>query len=116
MRGVIRWFRRLALVETVSYLALLTASIGAHVFGDVVLVDVMGPVHGSFFLCYLGLARAIRRRVGWSWRTVAAVAVAAAVPLGARTAERRLLPADAGAEARDGRGAAPIREPVAEVG
>jgi integral membrane protein len=110
MRGVIRWFRGVAIVEAISYLVLLAASIGKHAFGDGVLVDVMGPVHGTIFLVYLGLALAIRRQVRWSWSTVGIVAVAAAIPLGALVVERRLVPA--GAE-DDGDPAAPATAPVA---
>jgi integral membrane protein len=108
--GVIRWFRGVAVVEAISYLVLLAASIGKHAFGDGVLVDVMGPVHGTIFLVYLGLALAIRRQVRWSWSTVGIVAVAAAIPLGALVVERRLVPADA---EDDGDPAAPATAPVA---
>jgi integral membrane protein len=110
MRGVIRWFRGVAIVEAISYLVLLAASVGKHAFGDGVLVDVMGPVHGTIFLVYLGLALAIRRQVRWSWSTVGIVAVAAAIPLGALVVERRLVPAGAG---DDGDPAAPATAPVA---
>jgi len=56
-------------------------------------VDVLGPIHGVIFLVYLGLALAIRKRVGWDWYTLGYVVVAAAIPFGAIVVERR-LPAD----------------------
>jgi integral membrane protein len=90
---MIRWFRGVAVVEAISYLVLLAASIAKHVLGARDLVAVLGPVHGVIFLAYLGLALTIRTRVGWSWTTLGYVVVAAAIPFGAIVVERR-LPAD----------------------
>jgi integral membrane protein len=90
---MIRWFRGVAVVEAISYLVLLAASIAKHVLGARDPVSVLGPVHGVIFLAYLGLALAIRTRVGWNWTTLGYVVVAAAIPFGAIVVERR-LPAD----------------------
>jgi integral membrane protein len=87
---MIRWFRGVAVVEAISYLVLLAASIAKHVLGARDLVAVLGPVHGVIFLAYLGLALAIRTRVGWNWSTLGYVVVAAAIPFGAIVVERRL--------------------------
>ncbi len=62
---MIRWFRGVAVVEAVSYLMLLAASVAKHVFGVHGLVETIGPVHGVIFLVYLGLALAVRRPLGW---------------------------------------------------
>jgi integral membrane protein len=90
---MIRWFRGVAVVEAVSYLVLLAASIAKHLLGAQDLVAVLGPLHGVIFLAYFGLALAIRTRVGWNWTTLGSVVVAAAIPFGAIVVERR-LPAD----------------------
>jgi integral membrane protein len=91
---MIRWFRGVAVVEAVSYLVLLAASIAKHMFGNAHYVDVLGPVHGTIFLVYLGMALLIREQVRWSWITFGTVAIAAAIPFGAIAVERRLLPHD----------------------
>jgi integral membrane protein len=87
---MIRWFRGVAVVEAISYLVLLSASIAKHVLGARDLVTVLGPIHGVIFLAYLALALAIRTRVGWSWNMLGYVTVAAAIPFGAIVVERRL--------------------------
>jgi integral membrane protein len=87
---MIRWFRGVAVVEAVSYLMLLAASVAKHVFGVHGLVETIGPVHGVIFLVYLGLALAVRRPLGWDPATTTTVVIAAVVPLGALMVERRL--------------------------
>ena len=93
---VIRWFRVAAVVEAVSYLILLAASVAKHAFGNGAGVAVLGPVHGTIFLVYLLLALNIREQLRWTWGTIGIVVVMAAVPFGAIYVERRLIPADAG--------------------
>jgi integral membrane protein len=87
---MIRWFRGVAVVEAVSYLVLLAASVAKHVFGAHGLVETLGPVHGVIFLAYLGLALAVRRPLGWDSSTTGTVVIAAVIPLGALWVERRL--------------------------
>jgi len=87
---MIRWFRGVAVVEAVSYLMLLAASVAKHVFGVHGLVETIGPVHGVIFLVYLGLALAVRRPLGWDPAATTTVVIAALVPLGALMVERRL--------------------------
>ena len=87
---MIRWFRGVAVVEAVSYLVLLAASVAKHGFGVHGLVETIGPVHGVIFLVYLGLALAVRRPLGWDPTTTATVVIAAVIPLGALVVERRL--------------------------
>jgi integral membrane protein len=101
MLDVIRWFRGVAVVEAVSYLILLAASVAKHAFGNGGGVAVLGPVHGTIFLVYLLLALNIREQLRWTWGTVGVVAVMAAVPFGAIYVERRLVPGDAELAARD---------------
>jgi integral membrane protein len=94
MRAMLRWFRGVAVVEAISYLVLLAASVAKHVFGNGSLVDVLGPLHGTIFLVYLALALNVRERLRWPWSTMGVVTVAAAIPFGAIVVERRLLPHD----------------------
>jgi integral membrane protein len=87
---MIRWFRGVAVVEAVSYLVLLAASVAKHAFGVQGLVETIGPVHGVIFLVYLGLALAVRRPLGWDATTTGTVVIAAVIPLGGLWVERRL--------------------------
>jgi len=93
-------FRAVALVEAVTYLLLLGATLAYRAFDGPDLVGVLGPVHGIAFLVYLVLALKIRPVQGWTLGRLLLVLVLAAVPLGAVWVERRLVdpaPAPAGA-------------------
>ena len=86
---MIRWFRGVAVVEAVSYLVLLAASVAKHGFGVEGLVETIGPIHGVIFLVYLALAVSVRRRLGWDSATTLTVVIAAVIPLGGIVVERR---------------------------
>jgi integral membrane protein len=86
---MIRWFRGVAVVEALSYLVLLAASVAKHGFGMRGLVETIGPIHGVIFLVYLALALAVRRRLGWDSATTLTVVIAAVIPLGGIVVERR---------------------------
>lgn len=86
---MIRWFRRMAVLEAVSYLVLLAASVAKHGFGVQGLVETIGPIHGVIFLVYLTLALAVRSRLGWDSTTTLTVVIAAVIPLGGIVVERR---------------------------
>jgi integral membrane protein len=95
----IRWFRVVALVEGISYLVLLGASVAKRAFDAPEAVTVVGPLHGLLFVAYVALALAVRERLRWSGWTTVVVVVAAAIPLGALVVERRLLSPEAVAAA-----------------
>ncbi|MHB1139756.1 MAG: DUF3817 domain-containing protein, partial [Microthrixaceae bacterium] len=90
----VRAFRVVAVVEAVSYLCLVAASIARRTVDDLDPVPVVGLVHGVIFLVYLALALASRERLGWHLRTTLLVVVAAVVPLGGLVVERRLARAE----------------------
>ena len=87
-----RTFRTIAVVEALSYLALLASSVAKRAFDVAGLVPVVGPIHGLIFLVYAVGAVSIREELEWSgWLTVGVVA-AAVVPFGGLVVERRVLP------------------------
>src|SRR5215510_9259697 len=86
---MILWFRRVAVLEAVSYLVLLAASVAKHGFGVQGLVETIGPIHGVIFLVYLALALGVRRPLGWDSGTTLTVVIAAVIPLGGIIVERR---------------------------
>lgn len=75
-------FRRVALLEATSFLALLVASVVKRSGGGELGVSILGPLHGALFLLYVYLALALRPRVGWPTRTTALVLLGAVVPFG----------------------------------
>lgn len=56
----LRWT---AIVETVSFVALMVAVV-AHNEGA---VSVLGMTHGLLFMAYVALVLAVRKGQGWSW-------------------------------------------------
>ncbi len=84
-------FRLVALLEAVSYLALLAATIVHRGFDGPDLVSVLGPIHGILFLVYLVLTLLVREEQGWTaWQTIIVI-VAAAVPFGAFVVNSRMV-------------------------
>lgn len=84
-------FRLVAVVEAVTYLALLAAVVLYRVLDGPDFIGFLGPVHGIVFLVYLVLVLQIRDGQGWSLVQTIIVIVAAAVPFGGFVVERRML-------------------------
>jgi integral membrane protein len=85
-----RWVRVVAVIEAVSYLGLLGASVAKRAYDMPGLVPVFGPVHGVIFLVYLMLVLAVRSDLGWdAVKTVIALG-AAFIPFGTLLVERQL--------------------------
>jgi hypothetical protein len=57
-------FRRVALLEATSFLALLVASYVKHQDGGDLGVSILGPIHGGLFIVYVILALMLRGLVG----------------------------------------------------
>ena len=88
--GPLNVFLKVALIEAVSYLALVAASVAHRVFGAANLVPYVGLVHGTIFLVYLALAFVLRNRNGWDTGTMIVLVLASVVPLGTFFVERRV--------------------------
>jgi integral membrane protein len=84
-------FRQVAILEAVTYLALLVGVVVKRVLDGPDAVGVLGPVHGIVFLVYLVLALRIREDQGWTLGQFLLVVLAAAVPLGGFLVVRRLV-------------------------
>ncbi len=85
------WFRFIAIVEAVSYLALLVAVVAKRVFAQPGGVTVIGPVHGVIFLAYVAAVIFAREERNWDAATTLACIVASVIPFGGYVVERRLL-------------------------
>ncbi|NAZ81327.1 DUF3817 domain-containing protein [Kineococcus sp. R8] len=90
MSAVARWFRAVAVVEAVSWTALLVAMVLKYVVeapheGG---VPVVGAVHGAAFSIYVLSALVAARRFRWSLGTTFLALVASVPPLGSIVFER----------------------------
>src|SRR3954449_9634524 len=87
--SVTRWFRLVAIVEAISWLALIVATIVKYAADAALGVHVLGPIHGVLFLAYVGLALEVRPRLQWDARTLLLVLAESIVPGGGFLAARR---------------------------
>lgn len=85
-------FRLVALVEAVSFLALLVATIFHRVFdGSDAGITVLGPIHGILFLAYVLLTLLVREEQGWTLGQTLIVIVASAIPFGAFVVNAKMV-------------------------
>ena len=74
--------RYVALVEASSFLALLVAAYLKRQDHGELGVQILGPIHGGFFLAYVLLAVIVRSQARWSLLTTAGILLGAVVPFG----------------------------------
>lgn len=84
-------FRLVALVEAVTYLALLAAVVVKRGLDGPDLVSVLGPVHGIAFLAYFLLTLLVREEQRWTLGQTILVLVASALPFGAIVVNSRMV-------------------------
>jgi integral membrane protein len=75
-------FRRVAILEATSFIALLIATVVKHSDGGETGVTILGPIHGLLFIVYVLLALALRRPAGWSLATTSLIVLGAVAPFG----------------------------------
>ena len=83
-------FRVVAVIEAVSYVALVLAPIAHRVGQTENFVPKIGPIHGVIFLVYLSFALLLRRALRWDTSTTLFVILAAVIPLGGIYVEQRV--------------------------
>lgn len=84
-----RAFKYVAIVETLSWLALIVATIVKYAADAPLAVHILGPVHGLLFMSYVGLAFAIRSELRWGWGTTIVVLLESILPGGGFLVARR---------------------------
>jgi len=84
-------FRTVALLEAISYLALLVAAFVKRVIEGPDVVPVLGPIHGILFLAYLLLTLMVRDEQGWTVGQTLIVLIASAIPFGAFVVNARMV-------------------------
>jgi integral membrane protein len=75
-------FRWVALIEATTFLALLVATVIKHSDGGATGVQILGPIHGAFFIAYLINVFAIRGDQGWDGKVTFWILVGAVLPFG----------------------------------
>ena len=83
-------FRVVAVIEAVSYVALVLASIAHRVGQTQNFVPKIGPIHGVIFLVYLSFALLLRRALRWDTSMTLFVILAAVIPFGGIYVEQRV--------------------------
>lgn len=86
-----RALRMVAIVEAVSWLLLIVATIVKYATDPhkQLGVQVMGPIHGVLFIVYVILALEVRRRLSWDRRTTLIVLADSIIPGGGFVVSRR---------------------------
>ena len=83
-------FRVVAVVEAVSYVVLVLASLAHRVGQTQNFVPKIGPIHGVIFLVYLSFALLLRRALRWDTSMTLFVVLAAVIPFGGIYVEQRV--------------------------
>jgi integral membrane protein len=84
-------FRYVAIIEAISWLVLLTATIAKYAADGPDLAPILGPIHGILFLLYVFMALSLREEARWDGNTTLGVLVAAVIPFGGFIVDRKLL-------------------------
>ena len=81
----------MSILEATTYLALLVATAYKYTAGGELGVEVLGPIHGVFFLVFAVLVLTSHRDLGWPfWKAIMAM-VLGSLPFGGFWVERRWL-------------------------
>lgn len=81
----------MSIVEAVTYLALVAATVYKYAAGNDAGVALLGPIHGVLFLIFAAMLLRHHRALGWPlWRAVMAMIIGS-LPFGGFWVERRWL-------------------------
>lgn len=83
--------RRISVIEAISYLALLIATILKQTGGDEIGVTILGPIHGVLYLVFAAMILRHRRNLQWDVVTTVLALFIGALPFGGFWLERRWL-------------------------
>jgi integral membrane protein len=88
---VIRRLRTMSIVEAVTYLGLVAATVVKYTAGNERGVEVLGPIHGVLFLVFAGLLLIHYADMGWPWWKAFLAMIVGSLPFGGFWVERRWL-------------------------
>jgi integral membrane protein len=86
----IRNLRYVALIEATTFLALLVATAIKYGSDSPQGVQILGPIHGIFFLAYVLLTLNVRPVAGWNGKTTLLILLGAVLPFGGYVVDRWL--------------------------
>lgn len=83
--------RALSIIEAVTYLILVGATVYKYAVGGDRGVEVLGPIHGVLFLIFAAMLLAHHRDLGWPVSRAFMAMVIGSLPFGGFWVERRWL-------------------------
>lgn len=86
----VRNFRHVALIEATTFLLLLVASYFKHFQDQPLAVEILGPIHGLFFIAYFAMTIVLRDEQRWSMGTTLLILLGAVLPFGGYVVDRWL--------------------------
>lgn len=89
---MLKTFRIIALLEGVSYLLLMGASVYKRLpSGDDLYVKLLGMPHGLLFVAYIILAVLLKNQQKWSFKTLCIILLASLIPFGTFYVDKKYL-------------------------
>lgn len=83
--------RIVAVLEAVSFLVLLTATVVKYTADNEKGVKLMGPIHGTLFLVYVLLVALVAADEKWNLKRIVLTLLCAVIPFGGFIADRKLI-------------------------
>ena len=74
--------RRISVIEAISYLALLIATVLKQTRNTEIGVTILGPIHGVLYLIFAAMILRDRTQLGWPWTKAFLALVIGALPFG----------------------------------
>ena len=91
LNRLLTFFRIIALLEGISYIALLIAMPAKYVYGNEYFVKLLGLPHGLLFIAYIIIALILKRKTSWINKDFIIVISASIVPFGTFYIDRKYL-------------------------
>ena len=88
---MIRELRIVSVTEAVSYLALLIATVIKWTGGSDLGVTILGPIHGTLYLVFVGFIVWRRNELEWTWIRAITAMIIGSLPFGGFWIDRRWL-------------------------
>lgn len=89
---MLEFFKKIALLEGISLLALLFFAMPMkYVFDQEIYVKTIGMAHGILFILYVILALLLKFTLNWSYKLLAIIGLASIIPFGTFYVEKKYL-------------------------
>jgi integral membrane protein len=89
---MLEFFKKIALLEGISLLALLFFAMPMkYMFDQEIYVKTIGMAHGVLFILYIVVAIILKFTLNWSYKLLAIIGLASIIPFGTFYVERKYL-------------------------